>query len=163
MAGFPNGSRKAHPVSADIPPAPGSGRVIAQPNDSLLWTSAEVMTRLAAGSGLLIDARTPERFRGETEPIDRIAGRIPGACNRCYKDNLRADQTMRPRAELRREFLELLGERSPGEVAHQCGSGVTACVNLLAMEHAGLAGSKLYAGSWSEWIADPARPIARGP
>jgi thiosulfate/3-mercaptopyruvate sulfurtransferase len=82
--------------------------------------------------------------------------------NRFYKANLNADLTFRPADELRREFEALLDGRSPRDVGHQCGSGITACANLFAMEYAGLTGSKLYAGSWSEWIADPARPIAKG-
>ena len=87
---------------------------------------------------------------------------IPTALNRFFKSNLQADLTMRAPAELRREFEALLGAWRPDHVVHQCGSGVTACVNVLAMEHAGLGGSALYVGSWSEWIADPTRPIARG-
>ena len=118
--------------------------------------------RLGDVSSLLVDARTPERYRGEAEPIDRIAGRIPGAVNRFYKQNLNADLTLRPAGELKREFETLLGGREAANVGHQCGSGITACANLFAMECAGLGGSKLYAGSWSEWIADPARLIAKG-
>ena len=110
----------------------------------------------------MLDARAPERFRGDVEPIDAVAGHIPSARNRFFKANLNSDLTMRVPAELRREFEALLGDRRPEQVVHQCGSGITACANLLAMEHAGLTGSKLYAGSWSEWISDPTRPIARG-
>jgi thiosulfate/3-mercaptopyruvate sulfurtransferase len=110
----------------------------------------------------VLDARAAERFRGETEPVDPVAGHIPGASNRFFKANLNPDLTMRPAAELQREFEALLGDWRADQVIHQCGSGVTACANLLAMEHAGLTGSKLYAGSWSEWVADPARPVARG-
>jgi len=112
---------------------------------------------------LVLDARAPERFRGESEPIDPVAGHIPGALNRFYKDNLDAQGRFKAAAALRTELEELLGGRSPEQVVHQCGSGVTACSNLLAMEIAGLAGSRLFPGSWSEWCADPARPIARGP
>jgi thiosulfate/3-mercaptopyruvate sulfurtransferase len=114
------------------------------------------------GRGLVVDARAPERYRGEAEPIDKVAGRIPGAVNRFFKLNLNADLTLRPAEALRAEFVCLLAGRDPAEVVHQCGSGITACANLLAMEQAGLAGSRLYAGSWSEWIADPARPVERG-
>jgi thiosulfate/3-mercaptopyruvate sulfurtransferase len=110
----------------------------------------------------LIDARAPERYRGDVEPIDRVAGHLPGAVNRFFKLNLRPDLTFRPPEELRREFEQLLEGREPANVGHQCGSGITACVNLFAMEYAGLGGSKLYAGSWSEWIADPARAVAKG-
>ena len=110
----------------------------------------------------VVDARAPERFRGEVEPIDKVAGHIPSALNRFFKANLQADLTMRAPVELRREFEVMLGAWRPDQVIHQCGSGVTACVNLLAMEHAGLGGSALYVGSWSEWSADPVRPVARG-
>jgi thiosulfate/3-mercaptopyruvate sulfurtransferase len=110
----------------------------------------------------LIDARAAERFRGEVEPLDAAAGHIPGALNRCFKDNLEAGGLFKPAAQLRAELEPLLGRQPAVEVVHQCGSGVTACHNLLAMEHAGLAGSVLYPGSWSEWSADPARPIAKG-
>lgn len=115
------------------------------------------------GNVRLLDARAPERFRGEIEPLDKQAGHIPGAANRLFKLNLDADGIrFKPAAQLRAEFEPLLGAAGPGAVVHQCGSGVTACHNLLAMEHAGLAGSRLYPGSWSEWSADPARPIAKG-
>jgi thiosulfate/3-mercaptopyruvate sulfurtransferase len=107
----------------------------------------------------LLDARAPERFRGEVEPLDPVAGHIPGAINRFFKLNLAADGRFRPAAELRAEFETLAGGRP---VVHQCGSGVTACHNLLAMAHAGLEGGLLYPGSWSEWCSDPARPVARG-
>jgi thiosulfate/3-mercaptopyruvate sulfurtransferase len=111
---------------------------------------------------MLLDARSGERFRGEAEPIDPVAGHIPGAFQRFHKSNLDADGTFKPKAALRAEFAALLGGRAPSDVIHSCGSGVTACHNLLAMEHAGLTGSALYPGSWSEWSADPARPVARG-
>jgi thiosulfate/3-mercaptopyruvate sulfurtransferase len=110
----------------------------------------------------LIDARAGERFRGEVEPLDAQAGHIPGARNRFFKDNLGADGLFKPAAQLRAEFDALLGSNTAAETVHQCGSGVTACHNLLAMAHAGLPGALLYAGSWSEWSADPARPVARG-
>lgn len=108
----------------------------------------------------LLDARAPARFRGEHEPIDPVAGHIPGAHNRFNSDNLAEGGAFKSAAELRRDFLALLGARAPAEVVHYCGSGVAACHNLLAMEIAGLPGAKLYAGSWSEWIADPQRPRA---
>jgi len=110
----------------------------------------------------LIDARAAERFRGEVEPLDAAAGHIPGALNRFFKLNLDGDGRFKPAAQLREEFAPLLAGKPPAEVVHQCGSGVTACHNLLAMEHAGLHGSALYAGSWSEWSSDPARPLAKG-
>ncbi len=110
----------------------------------------------------LVDARSPDRFRGENETIDRVGGHIPGAVNRFFRDNLQADGRYKPAAQLRAEWLAVLGVWSAEQVVHQCGSGVSACHNLLAMEIAGLPGSRLYAGSWSEWCADPARPVARG-
>jgi thiosulfate/3-mercaptopyruvate sulfurtransferase len=114
------------------------------------------------GCMLVLDARAPERFRGEAEPIDPVAGHIPGAANRFHRENLAPGGTFKPAEALRAEFERILGGRAPDALVHQCGSGVTACHNLLAMEHAGLAGSRLYPGSWSEWSADPSRPIARG-
>lgn len=107
----------------------------------------------------LIDARAAERFRGDVEPLDPVAGHIPGATNRAFKDNLQPDGRFKPAAALRAEFAAL-GTGAP--VVHHCGSGVTACHNLLAMAHAGAGETTLYPGSWSEWCADPARPIARG-
>ena len=115
------------------------------------------------GRRLLIDARAPERFEGREETIDRVAGHIPGAANHFYRLNLTEDGTMLPPGELRARFDRLLGDRTPGEVVMYCGSGVTACHNLLAMEHAGLHGTPLYPGSWSEWSNDGTRPIETGP
>ena len=112
------------------------------------------------GRQLVIDARAAERFRGDVEPLDPVAGHIPGARNRFFKDNLGADGRFLPATTLRTAFAAFGGD--PANTVHQCGSGVTACHNLLAMEHAGLAGSALYPGSWSEWCADAARPVARG-
>ena len=109
----------------------------------------------------LLDARTPVRYRGEQEPIDPVAGHIPGARNRSSGDNVTAQNTFKPAETLRQEFRQVLGNRAPEEIVHYCGSGVSACHNLLAMELAGLTGGRLYAGSWSEWSADPKRPIAR--
>lgn len=119
----------------------------------------ELQQRLALRA--VVDARAPERYRGEVEPIDPVAGHISGALNRFLQLNLQPDGRFKPAPQLREEFTQLLGARDPREVVHQCGSGVSACVNLLAMELAGLPGSALYPGSWSEWSADPARPVAR--
>ena len=113
-------------------------------------------------TGVLLDVRAPARYRGEQEPIDPVAGRIPGAANRFNMDNLSAQGTFKSAAELKKEFQSALGKRSPAEVIHYCGSGVAACHNILAMEVAGLIGSKLYPGSWSEWIADSTRPRENG-
>lgn len=116
----------------------------------------------AAPSPLLLDARAAVRYRGEVEPLDRAAGHVPGARNRPYADNLLADGHFKPPAQLREEFAAVLGDATPDQVVHMCGSGVTACYNLLAMEHAGLHGSRLYAPSWSGWVSDPSRPVAKG-
>jgi thiosulfate/3-mercaptopyruvate sulfurtransferase len=111
-------------------------------------------------SVLLLDARAAERFRGDVEPLDPVAGHIPGAVNRFFKDNLQADGRFKSAADLRAAFVALGAEQGP--VVQQCGSGVTACHNLLAMAHAGLGDSRLYPGSWSEWCSDPQRPVERG-
>jgi thiosulfate/3-mercaptopyruvate sulfurtransferase len=125
-------------------------------------TASDVLASLAGHSLTLLDARPPERFRGETEPLDPVAGHIPGALNRPCAQNLGADLTFKPPEVLRAEFGALLGTVPPERVVNHCGSGVTGCHNVLAMELAGLAGARLYPGSWSEWCADPARPVARG-
>jgi len=111
---------------------------------------------------LLLDARAPARFRGEHEPIDPVAGRIPGARNRFSNDNLSTEGIFKKPELLGDEFRAVLGDRAAEEVVSYCGSGVAACHNLLAMEIAGLRGGRLYAGSWSEWVADPARPREKG-
>jgi thiosulfate/3-mercaptopyruvate sulfurtransferase len=110
----------------------------------------------------VLDARAPERFSGAVEPIDPVGGHIPGALNRPFACNLGADGRFKPAGELRAEFESLLGDRLDHGIVHQCGSGITACHNLFAMELAGLRGSALYPGSWSEWCADATRPVAKG-
>ena len=142
------------PVSADIPAFPSSEYRLEQKPRGLT-TAAEV-----PASGLLLDARAAARYRGEQEPIDPVAGHIPGAKNRFNGDNLSPQGTFKSPDQLRREFASIVGEHSASEVVHYCGSCVSACHNLLAMEIAGLSGGRLYAGSWSEWIADPSRPVA---
>ena len=110
----------------------------------------------------MIDARAAGRFAGVGETIDPVGGHIPGALNRPFSENLTKEGTFKQPQVLAKEFARLLGNRSPKQIVHQCGSGVSACHNILAMEIAGLAGSRLYPGSWSEWCADPKRPIATG-
>jgi thiosulfate/3-mercaptopyruvate sulfurtransferase len=127
----------------------------------LAVTATDIANGLAAGQRRLLDARSPDRFRGENETLDPVAGHIPGAFNRFFKLNLEADGRFKPPAMLRREFSSALGDIPPSQVVHYCGSGVTACHNLLAMEIAGLSGSSLYPGSWSEWVSDRSRPVAR--
>ena len=121
-----------------------------------------VFTHLDGAGMQLIDARAPDRYAGRNETIDPVAGHIPGALNRFFKLNLDSEGCFKPATALRDEFAGLLAGGNPAEVVHQCGSGVTACHNLLAMEHAGLTGSRLYPGSWSEWCADAGRPLVTG-
>lgn len=121
----------------------------------------EVLTRLRDTPGWLLDARAPERFRGEVEPLDPVAGHIPGARNRPYAENLERGRFRAPEV-LRAAFESLLGGRAPHQVVLSCGSGVTACHNLLAMEHAGLHGARIYAPSWSGWVSGNVRPVATG-
>jgi thiosulfate/3-mercaptopyruvate sulfurtransferase len=157
--GFAKWVKEGHPVTADVPSFPRTRYPARVWPDVAL--DADALAR-QLGTPLLIDARAPARWRGEAEPIDPVAGRIPGARNRFSMDNVRADGTFKAPEVLKREFLSVLGGRAASEAVHYCGSGVAACHNLLALEHAGLPGGKLYAGSWSEWIADPARPRERG-
>lgn len=123
---------------------------------------AELQAALAAGSVVMLDARAAPRYRGEVEPIDPVAGHVPGARNRPFSDNLDAAGRFKPPAVLAAEFTALTEARPPAEVVHMCGSGVTACHNLLAMAHAGLPGSRLFAPSWSGWVGDRSRPVATG-
>jgi len=120
-----------------------------------------VLRHLQKPDMLIVDARAPDRFRGENETLDPVGGHIPGAINRFFKDNLGADGRFKPAAQLREEFDAILKGCAPATVVSQCGSGVTACHNLLALEIAGLPGASLYPGSWSEWCSDPARPTAK--
>lgn len=124
--------------------------------------AAGVMANLENPVFTVVDARAVERFRGEVEPMDPVAGHIPGALNRPNAQNLQPDGRFKHAEHLREEFTALLGGRSPAQIVHQCGSGITACHNLFAMELAGLRGSVLYPGSWSEWCSDPQRPVAKG-
>ena len=119
-----------------------------------------IFDNLASQRKTLIDARSPDRFHGQNETLDPVAGHIPGSLNRFFKNNLDGNE-FKPAEILRKEYSELMGNARASDVIHSCGSGVTACVNLLAMEQAGLEGSLLYAGSWSEWCADPNRPVER--
>jgi thiosulfate/3-mercaptopyruvate sulfurtransferase len=143
------------PIPAALPPYP-TAEAAAMPT-----VTADALAR-ELGRAILVDARAPERFRGDVEPLDTVAGHVPGALNRPFKDNLDAGGRFKPRARLAQEFRDLLAAANDEAVVHLCGSGVTACHNLLAMTAAGLPGGRLYPGSWSEWSADPARPVARG-
>ena len=135
---------------------------VAHPRPELVVDADAVSAVLASGDALLVDARAPERFEGRSETLDRVAGHIPGAVNRFFKENVGPDGTFRPPDALHAELQRIIGNRTPDRTIMYCGSGVTACHNLLALEHAGLTGSRLYAGSWSEWCADPARPVETG-
>jgi len=146
----------------DEVPRPAPGDFAAHPRNSLAVDAAEVLAAAADPSRRVLDARAPERYRGEVEPLDPVAGHIPGARNRPYTQNVNPDLTFKPAEALRREFAALLGETPLERVVHYCGSGVTACHNVLAMEVAGLPGSRLYPGSWSEWCADASRPVETG-
>jgi len=165
--GFAAWERAQLPVSS-APAARPPRRFEARPNYGWVVTTDAIAAALAAGTlargePLLVDARSADRFAGENETLDPVAGHIPGAHNHPYAGNLDALGQFRPREELRRAWTATLRGQPPAALVAMCGSGVTACHNLLALEIAGLPGAKLYAGSWSEWIRDPARAVARGP
>lgn len=157
-------TREGRTLSTELVSYPRTALAL-RANPLMHVSAGEVQARLNSTDMLLVDARAAERYRGEVEPIDPVAGHIPGAKNRFYKSNLDANLMLRPPAELHAEFSALMAQQGvahTSQVVHQCGSGVTACANIFAMEVAGLTGSTLYGGSWSEWIADPSRPVARG-
>lgn len=132
------------------------------PPRAALWTTQQVADRLGSASQTLVDARAEPRFRGEVEPLDPVAGHIPGALNRPFARNIDTDGKFKPAVVLRSELLELLDGRDPATVVHHCGSGVSAVPNIIAMEVAGFGRQGLYAGSWSEWCSDASRPVAQG-
>lgn len=143
-------------------PATGGGQYQGDFDFGRIVTTAELEAGDIVRHGVLLDARAGPRFRGEIEPLDPRAGHVPGARNHPFQDNLGADGRFLPAAQLRSMFERQLDGCSPAAVVHMCGSGVTACHNLLAMEQAGLAGSRIYAGSWSEWVSTPEHPVALG-
>jgi thiosulfate/3-mercaptopyruvate sulfurtransferase len=155
--GFPSWAKQGRELSAEIPvirpaefhPAP----------DDSLWVGSDAVREAVRTGAVIIDARAEERFSGLFEPLDKVAGHIPGSLNAPFEDNLDLRGNFLPAAELRARYESLLQGARPDEIIHMCGSGVTACHNLLALEIGGMPGGKLYAGSWSEWIADPTRPI----
>jgi len=159
--GWPAWEAAGYPVSDDVV-RPDAAWFEPDREDGAWLTSAQLVEALDDGSVCLVDARGPERFRGDSEPIDPRAGHVPGAVNLPFAGNLGEDGTFKSPGALRRRFEPLLEKAPARDVVHMCGSGVTACHNLLAMEVAGLAGSRLYAGSWSEWITDPSRPVETG-
>lgn len=141
-------------------PAPAPGSISAKPALTTSVNAHDILSNLTNLRRTIVDARAPDRFRGENETIDPVGGHIPGAKNRFFKDNLQADGRFKPGHQLHEEFGALISE--PQTAVMQCGSGVTACHNLLALEIAGLHGAALYPGSWSEWCADASRPVATG-
>ena len=147
------------PLSTEVP-APQPGSISDQPSRVSTVDAADVLENLHTARKTVIDARAPDRFRGENETMDPVGGHIPGAKNRFFKDNLQADGRFKSAADLKADFAPLIAD--PASAIMQCGSGVTACHNLLALEVAGLRGAALYPGSWSEWVGDTARPVATG-
>lgn len=141
---------------------PPPRRFLARPDASRIIGVERLQQELAAGTVRLVDARGADRYAGENETIDPAAGHVPGALNHPFARNLNADGQLHSPETLRTQWQATLDGRPPADMVAMCGSGVSACLNLLAMEHAGLGGARLYPGSWSEWIRDPARPIARG-
>lgn len=157
-------TRQGLPVSRDAPVPRRAGPYPARPPRADATLDTEAVSAVVSGRirRLLIDARGPARFQGLVEPLDPVAGHIPGAVNRPFEENLRSDKTFRDRDDLRAAFDALLGARHPREVVHYCGSGVSACHNVLAMAIAGLGDTALYPGSWSAWVSDAGHPVARG-
>ncbi|MEO8779322.1 MAG: sulfurtransferase [Rhodanobacter sp.] len=148
------------PVAAGDSPARATTPLSLHYDPSLLLLEHAAVRDGAAGQ--LLDARGAPRYRGDVEPLDRVGGHIPGALNRPFADNLGTDGRFKAPTQLREEFAAVLGDTASDHVVHMCGSGVTACHNILAMEYAGLHGSRLYAPSWSGWVSDLSRPVAKG-
>lgn len=160
-ASYPKWVREKRPVTTEPPriqPAQFHPTI-----NNAMWVDADrVLEMLHAKQGILLDARAEERFTGDVEPLDKVAGHVPGAVNQPYEDNLDFSGEFMSDEALREHYQATLNGVAPASTVVMCGSGVTACHNLLAMEHAGLSGAKLYAGSWSEWINDPNRPVVKG-
>ena len=152
--------KEGQALTAELPAVTPATYTLKTPRNVV--DTAFVLAHLEQPAMTLVDARAADRFRGENETMDPVGGHIPGARNRFFKDNLDASGKFKSPGVLREEFRAVLGGTPPDEVVHQCGSGVTACHNVLAMNVAGLNGGRLYAGSWSEWCSDPARPMAKG-
>jgi thiosulfate/3-mercaptopyruvate sulfurtransferase len=157
--GFAQWTAEQRPTAAGVETR--SARVFSgAPNAAMVAGTGEIMSVSKSG-GILVDARAAERYRGDVEPIDPVAGHIPSAVNYFYMQNL-ADGRFRSPEELRAQWRAAIGNRKADQVVSYCGSGVTACHNVLALEHAGWTGARLYAGSWSEWVSDAERPVERG-
>lgn len=159
--GLPKWIKEKRAITAATPKL-APAKFLAQQHQEMQASVAEVEQARLERCRLIIDARTEQRFSGEREPLDKVAGHIPGSINWVFEENLDFDGTYLPADELRAAYLKLLNGVKPEQVIHACGSGITACHNMLAMEIAGLPSGKLFAGSWSEWITNPARPIATG-
>ena len=151
------GALQAGPVAPNLPAS-----LSLRPPLQTLLAFDEVLAGLGRPDRLIVDARAADRFRGENETLDPVGGHIPGAANRCFRDNLQPDGRFKPPAQLQAEWQAVAGARAPAELVQQCGSGVTACHNLLALAAAGLDGAALYAGSWSEWCSRDNAPVAVG-
>jgi thiosulfate/3-mercaptopyruvate sulfurtransferase len=161
--GLPAWQASGQPLTSDLPgknPRPGAFKAHAPL--AVTVDAAAVLRNLDTRERVVVDARAADRYRGENETLDAVGGHIPGALNRFFKDNLNPEGRFKTAHELRDAFGMLLGATSPDRVVLQCGSGVTACHNALAMEIAGLHGAALYPGSWSEWSSDASRPVATG-
>jgi len=158
--GFPKWAKEGKPVATDVP-ALREGNFVPRPHLGETVDAHFVDRFKESGEITLLDGRSANRFQGLEEPIDPVAGHIPGAVNRFWQKNLNPDGTFKSPQQLRAEFDELLGSADPAHVVHMCGSGGTACHNLFAMALAGLPQGRLYPGSWSEWIADPSRAISK--
>ena len=149
----------AGPTQTETPAERPAGDFMSHPSLARFVQVDDVLGNLHHRQRLVVDARSPQRFRGEGETLDPKAGHIPEAVCHFYRDNLQSNGCFKPVTDLRTEWLQLLGKHKPHEVVNQCGSGVSACHNILALEHVGLEGSLLYPGSWSEWCTDPTRPM----
>ena len=151
-----------HPVNSGEEPAHFQTNFLTGPERARLVDAQTVASQLGRPAQTLVDARATPRFKGEVEPLDPVAGHIPGALNRPFALNLTPEGKFKPAEQLKAEFTALLGQRDPATVVHHCGSGVSALPNLIAMEVAGMGRTALYAGSWSDWCKDPTRPVAQG-
>jgi len=159
--GFAKWTAEGRPVSGGVEPRhPQTFR--GSPRNDMIVDANQVASLSHARDWRFVDARAPERFRGEVEPLDRVPGHIPGARNYFFQRNVDARGTFLPPDALRAQIQPVIGATAPDHVICYCGSGVTACQNLLAFEHIGISGAKLYPGSWSEWCSDPQRPVGTG-
>ena len=158
--GYAKWTREGRALSSAVPQAVPA-RFAGQPR-AMSVDADDVLRSLGRPGRILVDARSAERYRGENETLDPVGGRIPGSVNRFFRENLDASGCFKPAADLHQSYVALLGNLPPDAVVHSCGSGVSACHNLLAMEIAGLSGSRLYPGSWSEWCSEPSRPTEKG-